>query len=541
MELRPFQEDAIQQCREVLASGLKRVVLYAPTGAGKSVIAEALTNLSLGKGKRVAIIANRVQLVKQMAERFDASGIRYGILQGDNTANIHLPVVICSINTVEKRGLPDCDVIIIDEGHACAGSKMYRELIFQRNNVPVIALTATPFSKGMAKTYKELDGESLFQSMVIAETIKGLIGLGFLVDCEIYAPSEPDLTGVKLSRNSFGEYDYSDKSKEFAEAVDKPHLVGEIVTHWHRLAEGKPTICFATSIAHSNHIVNKFKSSGVLAEHIDCYMQEEEKEQILKRFKAGEFTVLSNCSLLAEGFDYPACEVMILARPTKSLIRYIQMVGRILRPFHGKDRGLLLDHSGSVHKLGFPTDDLPLFLNDGTPQVSEKKKPEEELPKKCSKCDFMKPPKVSVCPKCGHKAERQNEVVTVDGELKQIKAVDKYPKEEKLLFYAELHLYMRRKEFSIGWLNRTYNAKFGTFPVNDNPGIKIGGLRTYGENIHLKKWQELNIRKSTLDFIKHRNIAYAKSKHKISDKEQGLSRIQAMKAMLQGGANAPRP
>ncbi len=331
----------LHQCRHELSNGFKRVVLYAPTGAGKSVLAEELTILALGKGRRVCIVANRVQLVTQMAERFSASGIRYGILQGGNTNNVHLPVVICSINTIEKRGVPDCDLIIIDEAHACAGSKMYQRLIFQRNNVPVIGLTATPFSRGMAKPYKELGDEPLFQSLVVASTIRELIDMGFLVDCEIYAPSEPDLSGVRLSKNAFGEMDYSDKSAEFAEAVDKPALVGDIITHWHKLAEGKPTICFATSISHSQHIVQQFNESGVSAEHIDCYMDEDDKDSILRRFKAGEFTVLSNCALLAEGFDYPACEVMILARPTKSLIRYIQMVRENTSPIPWQGSGLV--------------------------------------------------------------------------------------------------------------------------------------------------------------------------------------------------------
>lgn len=438
MNLRPFQSSAIQQCRTLLAGGVKRIVFYAPTGAGKSVIAQSLTESALAKGKRVAIIANRVQLVKQMAERFDAHGIEYGILQGNNTANIHKPVVICSINTVEKRGLPDCDLIIIDEGHACAGSKMYRELIFQRNNVPVIAMTATPFSKGMAKPHKELDNEPLFQELVIASTIRELIELGFLVDCEIYAPSEPDLTGLKLSKNAFGEYDYSDKSEEFAAAVDKPSLVGDIVSHWHKLAEGKPTICFATSITHSKHIVEEFKRSGVTAEHIDCYMDEEAKEGILRRFKAGEFTVLSNCALLAEGFDYPACEVMILARPTKSLIRYIQMVGRILRPFHGKDRGLLIDHSGSVRHLGFPTDDLPLELDDGRPASQQKKEREEPKPKKCPACSYMKPPKTAKCPKCGFEAKRTPEEIAVEeGELVKLEKKPKINKDDKQSLWSQ--------------------------------------------------------------------------------------------------------
>ena len=456
----------------MFAEGRKRIVLYAPTGAGKSVIAQALTELALGKGKRVAIIANRVQLVKQMAQRFDEHNIRYGILQGNNTMNIHLPVVICSINTVYKRGLPDVDFIIIDEGHACAGSSMYRELMFRLNNVPVIALTATPFSRGMAKSHKELADEPLFQGMVIAATIKELVEQGYLVDCEIYAPSEPDLSGVRMSRNAFGEYDYSDTSKELAEAVDKPSLVGDIVTHWHKMADGKPTICFATSIAHSQHIVAQFKSSGVSAEHIDCYMKEEDKEQIIERFKAGEFTVLSNVALLAEGFDYPACEVMILARPTKSLIRYIQMVGRILRPFHGKDRGLLLDHSGSVRELGFPTDDLPLELDDGRPAAERKAGRDEPKPKKCPKCSYMKPPKRAKCPKCGFEAVRTPEEIAIeDGQLVKVEKKPKINKGDKQQIWSECLGLAQERRKSSGWASHLYKSITGVFPrsLEDRP------------------------------------------------------------------------
>lgn len=463
MGLRNYQTSAIQKLRNEIASGLKRLALYGPTGCGKSVIIEALTNLALLKSKRVAIIANRVQLVRQMAERFDSSGIRYGILQGNNTKAIHNPVVICSIDTVASRGLPDSDFIIIDEGHACAGSKRYRELMFKFNNVPVIAVTATPFSKGMAKRHPELDNEPLFQSLVVAATIRELIEQGFLVDCEIYAPSEPDLTGVRMQKNAFGEMDYAESA--MAEVVDKPALVGDIVDHWHKLSDGKPTICFATSIAHSQHIVSEFVKSGVSAKHIDCYMKEEEKEQITDDFKAGKFTVLSNVALLAEGFDYPACEVMILARPTKSLIRYIQMVGRVLRPFHGKDRGLLLDHSGSCKELGFPTDDLPLYLDDGKPKEAKKQEREEPKPKKCPKCSYMKPPKVAVCPKCKFEAKRTPEEIAVEaGELVKMTKKPKLEKQDKQKIWSECLGLAQQKNKSDGWASHLYKSITGVFP-----------------------------------------------------------------------------
>jgi len=472
MSLRPYQVTVINDSRACLANGLKRIALYGPTGCGKSVIIEEFAQLALAKGRRVAIIANRIHLVKQLVERFTASNIPHGVLQGQNTINIHKPVVICSIDTLHSRGLPDgIDFLLIDEAHAVPGSKKYRELLFRYNNVPCIGVTATPFSKGMAKHYVELDGP-VFQELVIAETIRGLIDQGFLVDCEIYAPSEPDLSGLKLTKNSFGEMDYSDKSEEFAAAVDKPTLVGDIVAHWHKLAEGKPTICFATSIAHSRHIVEQFKASGVTAAHIDCYMDEDDRDALTNDFKAGKYTVLSNCSLLAEGFDYPACEVMILARPTKSLIRYIQMVGRILRPFHGKDRGLLLDHSGSVKTLGFPTDDLPLELDDGKPKTASKQKEREEpKPTKCHKCHFLKPPKCQKCPKCGAVAERQNDITHDDGELQKLEKKPKIDKDNKQQIWSECLGLAKNRNKSQGWASHLYKSITGVFPrsLNDVP------------------------------------------------------------------------
>ncbi|MFA5266221.1 MAG: helicase-related protein, partial [Opitutaceae bacterium] len=244
------------------------------------------------------------------------------------------------------------DFAIVDEAHSCAGSEAYRELFSRNNNIPIIGLSATPFSKGLGKHYDSMCGP-MFESIVVGATIPELIEGGFLVDVDIYAPSEPDLTGVKIVAGDYEE-------KGLGEAVDKPRLVGDIVSHYLRLANGKRTIVFATNVAHSQHIVATFQESGISARHVDGYMKEDERRPIIDAFKRGEFNVLSNCSLLAEGFDCPETEAIILARPTKSLIRYIQMAGRALRPHHSKDKALILDHSGTVRKLGFPTDELPL-------------------------------------------------------------------------------------------------------------------------------------------------------------------------------------
>ena len=368
ISLRPYQSAAIQALRIALAGGNKRLMCYSPTGSGKTEIGMAMIRGAMDKGKRVVFLCNRIGLVSQASRRFALAGIPHGVIQGDNTRNTHCPVIIASIQTVARRGMPDCDLIVIDEAHAVAGSKDFRSVIIERNMVPVIGLSATPFSKGLGKHYAELGG-ALFEQMVVATSIQQLIDDGFLVDCDIYAPSEPDMTGIKTTKNAYGEIDWSDT--DVGRAVDKPQLIGSIVEHWLKLSNGLPTVCFASNIAHSKHIVESFRAVGVAAEHIDCYTSEEERIAILGRVDSGETTIISNVGILCEGWDFPACRTMILARPTRSLIRYIQMIGRVLRPHATKDRALVLDHSGTVHRLGFPTDDFPMELDDGKPKQAK--------------------------------------------------------------------------------------------------------------------------------------------------------------------------
>ena len=464
IDLRPYQSDLVDNTRLSLAGGNRRVVLYLPTGAGKTRTAAAIICMALAKGRKVVFVANRKQLILQTSGVLHGLGIEHGILQADNTRNLGARVLVASIDTVHLRGLPDdIGLIIIDECHSVAGSLKLKQIMFSRNLVPMIGLTATPFAAGMAKPYKELGG-ALFEDLVIGATVADLIADGHLVDCDIYAPSEPDLKGVRSSKAIDGETDF--RQSDLARAVDKPSLIGDIRDHWFRLARGKQTVVFATDIPHSRHIVETFQAAGVAAEHIDYRMDDEERAAILKSFASGATTVLSNCALLSEGWDCPSAEVMVLARPTRSLTRYIQMAGRVLRPAPGKERALLLDHSGSTARLGHPCDDLPLALDDGKPRTSGSKRAErqESLSTKCAKCSLMKPAKVHECPACGFAPERQNEVQTIDGEL--VKQARKRPatKDVKQHVYSQLLFLQRKRRYSPGWVANQYRSFFDVWP-----------------------------------------------------------------------------
>jgi superfamily II DNA or RNA helicase len=399
--------------------------------------------------------------------------------------------MVCSIQTVARRGLPDVDLIVIDEAHGVAGSQDYRKVLFANNLLPVIGLTATPFACGLAKHYDELHGP-LFETMVVAASIRDLINQGYLVDCDIYAPADPDLSGVGISRNAYGEADYNER--QLARAVDKPKLVGEIVGHWMRLSQNRPTVVFATSIAHSKHITAEFNGAGIPAEHIDAYTDDEERTAILDRVKSGVTRIISNVSVLAEGWDFPACGVMILARPTWSLTRYIQMVGRILRPHDGKDRAIVLDHSGSAANLPWPTDDLPLELDDGTPNKAGKRKKEPPKPSKCPSCTYIKPPKVHACPACGFAPERKTDVEVQDGALVRLEHKRKASRFEKQAAYSQLISIADERGYSYGWVSHKYHDMFGVWPcgLDNRPEPATPELRSWvkSQAIRYAKGQE---------------------------------------------------
>ena len=181
--------------------------------------------------------------------------------------------------------------MIIDEAHHCP-ARTYRSIMGKYPTATIIGLTATPCRR---------DGRGLgkdFDAMVESPQVQDLIDRGHLVPTKVFAPSTPDLRGVQARQGDYVE-------KQLAERVDRPELVGDIVTHWHRLADRRKTVVFATKVAHSIHIKDEFVKSGVLAEHIDGKTPKDERDEILARLSRGDLELVTNCMVLTEGWDQP--------------------------------------------------------------------------------------------------------------------------------------------------------------------------------------------------------------------------------------------
>jgi superfamily II DNA or RNA helicase len=332
-----------------------------------------------------------------------------------------------------------------------------------------------------------------WDKLIIGTTTEELIERKHLSDFKCYAPAHPDLSGVKTV---LGDYE----AKGLGEAMDKGHLVADIVSTWLERGEGRPTICFAVNRIHAKHIEIQFKEAGVSVEYMDAFTDLEDRAAIVERFGRGETKIICNVGVLTTGFDADV-RCIILARPTKSEILYTQMIGRGLRTASGKDHCLILDHSDTTLRLGFVTDIHKTELDDGTSRkVSvERKAP---LPKECQQCHFLKPPKTVQCPACGFQPAPQNRVTAEDGDLyelgrdKSIKA-NKLKPESQQRWYSELMCYAELKGYRSGWASYAFKDKFGSFPAN-----LLVPVSAHFVSPEVAGW------------IRHRNIKQAKSRKK---------------------------
>src|SRR3990167_2073053 len=156
---------------------------------------------------------------------------------------------------------------------------------------------------------------TLFRS---CPSIKSLTAAGYLVPAVYFAPSIPDLKGIKVQAGDYVE-------KQLEERMDRPKLVGDVVENWARVCPDRKTLVFASGIKHSIHLTEAFNAVGVKAEHVDGKTPAEERAAIIKRFAEGATRVMSSCGVFIEGFDEPSASALIFARPTRSLMLALQI------------------------------------------------------------------------------------------------------------------------------------------------------------------------------------------------------------------------
>jgi DNA repair protein RadD len=304
----------------------------------------------------VLVLAHRLEIITQTASKLFGCGIRHGIIKGGFSPRPMERVQVASVQTLWVRAmrsdaitLPPAELLIVDECHH-ATATTWRKIIEAYPDAVLIGLTATP-CRG--------DGRGLggiFTRMIEAPQVPELIEQGYLVKSRVYAPVTPNLRGVHTRAGDYVEH-------ELAARMNDAKLIGDIVTHWHKFGERRRTVAFAVNVAHSLHIRDEFVRSGVRAEHLDGETPKDERDAILARLASGETELVTNCMVLTEGWDMPEVGCAILARPTKRMGLFRQMIGRVLRPAERKPDAIILDHSGAVFAHGLPEDRVEWTLD----------------------------------------------------------------------------------------------------------------------------------------------------------------------------------
>ncbi len=487
-----YQPVIVDRTRQAIQHGWRRPVIVSPTGSGKTHIAAEIVRLAQLRRKKVLFFAPRRELIYQTLGKFQAYGIDAGMIMAGEPSRFHALVQVASFDTVHVRGIrkqsmmmPEADIVIVDEAHLSL-SKGRQEILNHYSDAIVIGLTATPVlgnGSGLGGYYDSLINEV---------SVKQLMDEGYLVRPTYYAPTQFDLHGVRENKS-----DYILES--LGEAVDKPKLIGDIVSNWKRLAHDKQTVVFCVNRKHSRHICDEFNRAGYRAEHVDGETDADERAGIMQRVRNKETQILCNVFVASYGLDIPSLECAILARPTKNIGLYLQTVGRILRPSEGKHEAIVIDHTGAVSNHGFVDDHIPWSLD--TKDIRQDKKKREERERKpveltCEKCKTVFSGQRH-CPACGHEKLPPTEEIPVrKATLEKVNKTKKKPKdytrEDKLRFHAELTGYGETKGYAPGWASNQYREKFGEWPQ---------AYRVQPRSAESK---------DVLGWIKHKQIKYAR-------------------------------
>lgn len=392
MELRDYQKTAIDEVRVAFLQH-RRVLLVAPTGAGKTVMFSYIAKSAIDKRRKICILAHREELIEQISQTLTKFDVDHGFIAARRPIDLTKQVQVAGVHTLKNRAARinwKPHLIICDEAHhATAGS--WAKILQSYPNAHVLGVTATP---------ERLDGTGLgnvFGAMVRGPEVSDLIANGFLSPVRYYCPKTVNTDGMKMR---MGDYKHSDVD----ERVNNSRVTGEAVDWYRKLCDGAPAVAFCASIKHSEHVADTFRAAGYRWTSLDSTMTSEDRRAAVLGLGNGSLHGISSCDIISEGFDLPIVTAAILLRPTASLGLYLQQIGRVLRVAPGKSHAIIVDHVGNcgstrgqqwIEKHGFAED-----VREWTLEGRAKRSGAAPV-RLCGSCYAVVPIGADVCPECG--------------------------------------------------------------------------------------------------------------------------------------------
>lgn len=361
------------------------------------------------RGKCVMWCTHRRELIQQVSGTMSRYNLPHGFIDAKRRQWHGKHTYICSIDTLRRRlhNMPfSPDLVIWDEARHLA-AKTWKSTFDHFAHAYHLGLDATP-ERG--------DGSGLgafFGAMVNGPSIGELMDMGFLSHYRYYAPSQPDLSGVHVRMGEFAK-------DELAEAMEKPKIVGDAISHLQKFAPTSRTLVFCVSIKASMDMAAAFRAAGFNAMHLDGGFEDNLRWQIMEDFRNGVIQILCSVNLFVEGLDVPGVECVVMARPTMSQSLFLQMIGRGLRAAEGKEYCTIIDMSANCNRHGLPDDERTWSLSDSP---NRRKKSDNPAPsvRVCAHCWATSRMGARACGECGTPFPvKERQVEQQDGELVEL-------------------------------------------------------------------------------------------------------------------------
>ena len=348
IKLFDYQEDMKERIEKALRLH-RSVMAQMPTGTGKTYLLTAVIDsfVSNNPMEKVWIVAHRRELVSQI----DETVRKFHSYSASNTSSLLSSVKAVSIQWLSKHYdeiEEEPGMIVIDEAHH-ALAKTYKEMWERFPKAKILGLTATPC---------RLNGKGftdLFDVLVQSWAVPEFISKGRLATYD-FVSIKPDGVTQRLinslqKRGADGDY----QNKEMDMLLNKKPSIERLYRSLEEYGKDRKGIVYAINISHAQKITKLYQEHGVKAIAIDSKTPATERQQDIEAFKKGDIQVLVNVDIFSEGFDCPDVEFVQLARPTLSLAKYLQMVGRGLRVAKGKKNCVIIDNVGLYRVFGLPS------------------------------------------------------------------------------------------------------------------------------------------------------------------------------------------
>ena len=457
LTFRPYQKQVISNTYNYIRQKSRKILIFAPTGAGKTVIISKIISDAVRRGKKVLFVVHREILISQTAKKIVDLGVQCGFIKAGWPENINASVQIASVQTLARRESwkqLQFDIIVFDECHLVAFAKISRQMITNIfPNAIYLGLTATPW-----RLSKQESLGDIYTSLVCAPMPKELIESEYLVKPSYYGLNfDIQLDRVDLVN---GDYDLN----QLSTTCDRPELVEQITSTWCKLATERPTIAFAIKVKHAENIALSFRDRNISAAVVSGSTPTTVRNELYQKLADGQLKILVSCNALSEGFDVPAVSCVVLARPTKSKALYFQQVGRGLRLAQDKHDCLVLDQSSNVLEHGFIEDLEEVILETSPDKVScrKGKAPRKLCPANRGGCGAYIASVVLKCPHCEYDFDLAK-LVTVLGSDRLISECDR----ARMTKYRYLLRQSYQNNFAPSWAAVKFRKEFGFFPPFD--------------------------------------------------------------------------